>query len=514
MVDGVKIRIHGPAMERIRNHPLLTFTESERPGLYTATHGAFTFTGNSRVAWLFSGSIHVHHQGANWQDFSRAAFCEAVDRLCHDLGLHDAQLTVEGLEFGVNIVPPVASSLILDNVRSHRTALARRMGGGEAEGVVIRHGKDGRNYRWKIYDKAHHYGLNGECLRVEIAQRQMVVIRKRCGVRTMADLRSPEVWADLGALLLERFDELHITEPYLNPEGLRPPQLAIVHLAEQPAKWVAQTNAARCRKAKALEGIYARYASPRIRPSMRESIEAKLRELNTTDLGLPVTISPGVVSELPVTNTPGVSKPLPVTETPLMINGDFVTGRDQPIRKGEKVPVDAFEGLGVVIGHMTLGNAKQRGIEVEVPEFSDAVKRDDDTDQAKGFCQTIKRGRGHDSERVFLKSIKETAGVVPAGTHSDSVGTIPGPPCVTCGRSTGSTRKGSKFCSATVYGEREAKKCRNADSNRRHNRAASLARITTDLVLFDQTRFIVGGIGTNVSNTCAGDAHARTAHAR
>ena len=40
--------------------------------------------------------------------------------------------------------------------------------------------------------------------------------------------------------------------------------------------------------------------------------------------------------------------------------------------------------------------------------------------------------------------------------------------CITCGRDISSQKKGSKFCSEMLYG-REAKKCRNRDSNPRNN---------------------------------------------
>lgn len=446
MIDGINVRITGPARERLRRHHLLTFTKGERPGQFIAKWRGFTFTANAVSVFHFHGSIHVFHQGANWKDFDRAAFNEAVAELCLALGLHPSWLHIQGVEYGVGITPSEDTALILEQIRAHRKAIARRMKGPDAKGIVIAHGKEGRNYRWKIYDKAHQYpeAGPGRLLRVEIAQRQMAKLRKVCGFNTLEDLGRAEVWDALGAVLLERFDELLITEPYLNAEGLNAAQRAIVTLAQCPAKWVALTTAARFRKSKALEGIYERNASPRIRPMLRDLIAAKLRELNTPDTEqLPVTNSPGVDMGQPVTKWPGGIDPLPVTKSPLMIKGHFVTGNYLDQGKAANVPQDAPEGFG-------------RG---DGPEATS----ERDTDEMRGLDQ-------------------------PIGERSAEV---PGPPCATCGRPTGSTRPGSKFCSAKVYGQQAAKKCRNADSNPRHTRAAQLARITSTPVLFDQGRYIV-----------------------
>lgn len=456
MIDGLKIRVHSLAMERLRTHHLLKFTEGERPGVFTATWGSYTVTGNDRIAWHITGSPHCDYFGGqNWQDFDRAMFNAAVDHLCGSLGLHDAALTIEGLEHGVNTTPTEETALILDSVKSHRRAIAKRMGGNDAVGLVIAHGKKGRNYRWKIYDKAHQYRNHpsrppGRSLRVELAHRQTKRIRA-LGIRTLADLRTAESWSILSALLLTRFDELHIVEPYTNTAALRPAQAAIVEQATHPREWVALPNEQRCRKAKALERIYTAHASPRIRPALRELIHAKLNELNTPDHALPLTDSPGVGQALPLTISPGGLERLPLTDSPLMINGDIVRGNSEGMGKGQHVPADAFGGLAEVDATPDLTIVSLR-----------AENRDDDT-----------------------LNDDPTGG---------DVEVIPGPSCATCGRPTGSTRKGSRFCSPSFYGDREAKKCRNADSNARHNpnthRARSLSNIMSGGVLFDQTPYL------------------------
>lgn len=446
-------------MERLRAHPLLTFTEPDHKGVCTATWGVYKITGNDRIAWHIDGSIHRDYFGGkNWQDFDRAMFNAAVDHLCGSLGLHDAALTIEGIEIGVNITPTEETALILDSVKSHRRAIAKRMDGPDAVGLVIAHaGKKNKrpNYRWKIYDKAHQYRLLGRLLRVELAHNQTAPIRAR-GITTLAHLRTAESWAILSALLRTRFDELHIVEPYTDTAALRPAQAAIVALATQPRQWVKLSGAQLCRKAKALEGIYTAHASPRIRPALRELIHAKLNELNTPGDALPVTKSPGVRPLLPVTKSPGGLERLPVTDPSFKVMCETITGNAEGMGKGEHVPADAFGGVAEVVGTPDLSIVSLRAVnEVTTPEVE--------------LLESTKKGEGQ---------------------H----GNIPGPPCATCGRPTGSTAKKSKFCSPSFYGQREAKKCRNADSNARHNaknsRARSIAKITSGGVLFDQTPYL------------------------
>jgi hypothetical protein len=61
--------------------------------------------------------------------------------------------------------------------------------------------------------------------------------------------------------------------------------------------------------------------------------------------------------------------------------------------------------------------------------------------------------------------------------------------CKSCGRDISDQRKGSKFCSETRFGK-NAKQCRNKDSNHRNNYKTSLRRIYKFPTLFPQESFI------------------------
>lgn len=61
--------------------------------------------------------------------------------------------------------------------------------------------------------------------------------------------------------------------------------------------------------------------------------------------------------------------------------------------------------------------------------------------------------------------------------------------CVTCGRDITDQKSGSQFCSEKVFGK-EAKKCRNQNSNRRNNYRRKVENIENKGVLFDVRPFI------------------------
>ena len=62
--------------------------------------------------------------------------------------------------------------------------------------------------------------------------------------------------------------------------------------------------------------------------------------------------------------------------------------------------------------------------------------------------------------------------------------------CPTCGRVLTSSSSRAKFCTAGEVGQQAAKKCRNTDSNPRNNAVATLRKIESQGLLFDQRPFV------------------------
>lgn len=312
MFDGTKIRIQGPAQRTVRHRPGLAFEEG-RDGLHRARWEGWTFEGDATRCWEINGSFHkAHHGGTNWQDFTHAQFVDTVRSLCDITGLHPASLHLAGLEVGVNITPPCPTNDLLPCIALHRTSTPERMEG-SAQGITIMHGPRGRNYRFKVYDKAHQYGLPFELLRYEIAARQMRILAPY-DVRTVADLLDPATWHRLGAFLLARFDELLIVEPHMPTDNLRPAQRDLLAKASAPGYWQGMPRQRRSERRKVLHNLFSRHASPNMKDLLRASIENKLCEL-----------IPDAQTPTPDIFAGGVELPIP-DKYATWIKGENVTG--------------------------------------------------------------------------------------------------------------------------------------------------------------------------------------------
>ena len=285
MIDGVKLRIHPDAQRRLRSHALLDRWRSrgqDKAGneRHTAKWKGWTFTGDGTRCWEIRGSFHkAHHGGTNWQDYTFTQFLQTVATLCDAFSLHDAGLTLAGLEIGANIIPPIPTAAVLRSIVLHKNATPAPMR--EGHGIQIVHA----GYRFKIYDKAAQYRehVNGELLRFELKANKMRTLA-RCNVRTVADLLDPAAWTRLRAFLLAKFDELFIVEPYMPTDGLRPAQRDLVANAAVPSYWQAMDRRTRSKRRKEYTTLLQRIHPDGLKPTLRALIAAKLSELNDGDV--------------------------------------------------------------------------------------------------------------------------------------------------------------------------------------------------------------------------------------
>lgn len=63
--------------------------------------------------------------------------------------------------------------------------------------------------------------------------------------------------------------------------------------------------------------------------------------------------------------------------------------------------------------------------------------------------------------------------------------------CISCGKDITNQKSGSQFCSKNIVGEKEARRCRNINSNARNNFKRKIARINSKGVLFDVMPFFI-----------------------
>jgi hypothetical protein len=124
----------------------------------------------------FSGSIHKYLNNGkhNYDDFTYSGYKVALNRIYEDFGIMPENMKIQNLEYGVNIIPPIKSNLILNNCFLHKKqTISKPINTRNGHYIQAEHKG---NYYLKVYDKAKQYRplnhvLNGqEILRIEVKQ--------------------------------------------------------------------------------------------------------------------------------------------------------------------------------------------------------------------------------------------------------------------------------------------------------------------------------------------------------
>ena len=354
------------------------------------------------------------------------------------------------LEAGANVRPPIRTRRTLQTIVCHRDGLAfspMRSRDGRSLGLELYRDQFGI----KIYDKGYQYGLSFDLLRFEVKFTKAAPLH-RMGIYTLNDLLNLDAWRQLQARVMAIYDELCIVEPSIDMDLLTPSQRTFVTLATAPAYWEGLTKGHRYKARARYSDIVQRFAISDLKGDLR-------RTLNDTLNGL--------------LNPPGNT----------VEKGDRFTEIPRPPIQGKRGPIHCSVNVG--IGYpMDTGNDGPVNPTALVKQTR---KNGGNTvEGAEVTGSRIQPVNGNNN------GITKVIGAIcdPSTRPTDQPGITPGPPCSTCGRPTGSTRNGSRFCSAKVYGGRSAKQCRNANSNPRNNRLRTLERIEKDPLLFDHSRYI------------------------
>jgi len=182
------------------------------------------------------GSWHKYYCGGrNHSDFSLAQFRCAVRKFCETFKVRPDELKILQLEFGVNIVPPIAPQQLIDAL----------VGNGKGNGFSEMRTNKGSsigvnmyltNYGLKIYDKGAQYRLPHPVLRIEKKYLKWCKYRSEFGIYTMANLISPDAWATLCIDLMKTVGQLVIKEPSLDIEQMTLKEKYFIAQAAD-AKW-------------------------------------------------------------------------------------------------------------------------------------------------------------------------------------------------------------------------------------------------------------------------------------
>jgi hypothetical protein len=244
MIDFAKIEISADAAAYLFKCNELSFETYRNEDTAEQTHSMprvakyegmeFYYFPSGRMT--LHGSWHKYYCGGrNHSDFSLAQFRCVVRKFCETLKVSPDELKILQLEFGVNIVPPIAPQQVIDSL----------VGNGKGNGFSEMRTNKGRsigvnmyltNYGLKIYDKGAQYGLPYPVLRIEKKYLNWCKYRSEFGIYTMANLIFPDAWAALCIDLMKTVGQLVIKEPSLDIEQMTLKERYFIAQAAD-AKW-------------------------------------------------------------------------------------------------------------------------------------------------------------------------------------------------------------------------------------------------------------------------------------
>ncbi|APD06544.1 hypothetical protein UJ101_01013 [Flavobacteriaceae bacterium UJ101] len=236
MIDFIKARIINTNEQILLTNDLLNFTQTSKINDTTnkkevirkqAKYRAITITIFKNNQIIISGSLHKYFahmmdikapiasnkkNDFNGFDFKYSMLVKVLDDLKNKFKIPLENYVLQNIEFGVNIKPPIASNLILDNLILHN-------GISFIEPIKNYKQADHFEYKIKIYDKAKQYQLNEPCIRIE---NKYVKMRKanKMGIYNLSHLGNLKILDKLQVDLLERFNEILIYDATIDKSKL------------------------------------------------------------------------------------------------------------------------------------------------------------------------------------------------------------------------------------------------------------------------------------------------------
>jgi hypothetical protein len=225
-IDFIKCQIINFNPELLIQNPLLDFRSkfnvltSEINTKKVAWHKGIKITIADSGFIEFSGSIHKYlNEGIhNYDDFTYLGYKITLNRIYVDFGIRPENMWIQNLEYGVNIIPPIKSQLILNNCFLHkRQTISKPINNKNGHFLQAEHKG---NYYIKIYDKAKQYRpisnelIGKEILRIEVKQIRWHKYRKN-RIYTLDDFNCCDKTLFINDLIL-KWDEIVFFNPSSN----------------------------------------------------------------------------------------------------------------------------------------------------------------------------------------------------------------------------------------------------------------------------------------------------------
>lgn len=148
-------------------------------------------------------------------DYDFSDLTITYDQLQKDLHINPQTAILRGFEFGVNIMLPFYCSIVFECIKSYKQyPYSHYVENRQTFGIVF----NLQHYSIKIYDKGlQETGKKSQLLRFEIVVNKMLWVNRKkkleenrlqLDIKTLADLQSKKVWAELSKELISIWDKI------------------------------------------------------------------------------------------------------------------------------------------------------------------------------------------------------------------------------------------------------------------------------------------------------------------
>lgn len=300
MIDFIKNEIRGLKPEQLRENLHLEFhnkvnVNTGELGKYiNAYYKGLEFKiyeptlahPNRRIT--LEGSLHKYWNNGkhNFNDFGVKEIEEVLNDLKNKFNILPQNCIIRQLEIGVNITPPLCTTVILNNCFLHKTKRFKWIfTKDEGNYIQVEH----QRYILKIYDKRKHYKNKGfdivdDILRIEMKYRKMHELNQK-GIYTLADLLNYGLHNFTPQLLKEWDNVLYYDETIF--KGTKS-----AHTFSNPNYWENLTTEQLKYRRKKLNNIYKNNPQSiknRVSILIQEKTELlviKIPQINTLPIGL------------------------------------------------------------------------------------------------------------------------------------------------------------------------------------------------------------------------------------
>ena len=234
-------------------------------------------------------SLHKYFAyGYNYSDYTYKQLCRTVFTLCNTYRINPLRATIQNIEAGFNVMPPLETNNLLDGLLMYRTIPFSTMKNSFRTPVGIEATLTA--YVLKAYNKAGQLLRGGkdigkECFRYELHYNRMRTINKETGIYCLADLYDYPKINKFSNLVLDSLNHLVYfdSEMYGKDLTLQESKLCTVWSNQKELRLLAKENPQKYRRERIRFKALQSSKGLNVLEQLEDSIRLKRNKLLTMD---------------------------------------------------------------------------------------------------------------------------------------------------------------------------------------------------------------------------------------